>query len=62
MYVYYCAMTITDPEKKRLAQKSRLDVKICLDCKARNSRNATRCRKCHRNHLRLKNRTIRAKK
>ncbi len=55
-------MTITDPEKKRLAQKSRLDVKICLDCKARNSRNATRCRKCHRNHLRLKNRTIRAKK
>lgn len=55
-------MTITDPEKKRLAQEVRLHLKICLDCGVRNSIHANRCRKCHKNNLRLKNRTLRAKK
>ncbi len=55
-------MTITDPEKKILAQEVRLHLKICLDCGARNSIRAERCRKCHKSHLRLKNRALRAKK
>ena len=55
-------MPIADPEKKRIAQEIRLHMKICLNCGIRNSINATRCRKCHKDKLRLKNRALRAKK
>lgn len=55
-------MPITDPEKKALAQKARLYMKICFYCGARNSMDAKRCRKCHNNYLRLKNRTLGVKK
>ncbi|AJZ75101.1 50S ribosomal protein L40e [Candidatus Nitrosotenuis cloacae] len=55
-------MPITDPEKKRIAQGARLHMKICLNCGVRNSMAATRCRKCRTQYLRLKNRTLGAKK
>ncbi len=55
-------MPITDPEKKQLAQKARLYMKICFYCGARNSIDAKRCRKCHNSYLRLKNRTLGVKK
>ena len=53
-------MPITDPEKKRIAQQSRLVMKICFKCGARNDIAATRCRKCRNPYLRLKNRTLQA--
>jgi len=46
-------MPITDPEKKQIAQKARLYMKICFTCEARNPISATRCRKCHNSYLRL---------
>lgn len=55
-------MTITDAFKKQLAQKRRLFFKICLKCGARNSIVAERCRRCRNIQLRLKNRTLGAKK
>jgi len=55
-------MPITDPEKKQIAQKARLYMKICFYCGARNSMAAKRCRKCHNSYLRLKNRTLGIKK
>ncbi|HWP78033.1 MAG: 50S ribosomal protein L40e [Candidatus Nitrosotenuis sp.] len=55
-------MPITDPEKKRIAQAARLHMKICLHCGVRNSMAASRCRKCRGSFLRLKNRTLGAKK
>ncbi|MFB3047652.1 MAG: 50S ribosomal protein L40e [Nitrosopumilaceae archaeon] len=55
-------MPITDPEKKQLAVKARLHMKICFYCGARNSIVATRCRKCHNKYLRLKNRALGVKK
>ena len=55
-------MPVTDPEKKQIAQKARLHIKICFTCGARNPISATRCRKCHNNYLRLKNRTLGVKK
>ena len=36
-------MPVTDPEKKQIAQKARLHMKICFNCGARNSLAATRC-------------------
>ena len=55
-------MPVTDPEKKQIAQRERLYMKICFTCGARNPLRATRCRKCHNNYLRLKNRTLGVKK
>ena len=55
-------MTVTAPEKKQIAQKALLYIKICFNCGARNSLAATRCRKCHNSYLRLKNRTLGIKK
>ncbi|MCZ6582188.1 MAG: 50S ribosomal protein L40e [Thaumarchaeota archaeon] len=55
-------MPITDITKKQLAQKARLYFKICFYCGARNPMAATRCRKCRRSNLRLKNRTLGIKK
>ncbi len=55
-------MPIADPEKKQIAQKARLHLKICFNCGARNALAATRCRKCHHSALRLKNRALGAKK
>ena len=55
-------MPVTDPEKKKIAQKARLHMKICFNCGARNSLAATRCRKCHNKYLRLKNRALGIKK
>ncbi len=55
-------MPVTDPQKKQIAQKARLYMKICLSCGVRNSMAATRCRKCHNHYLRLKNRNLGIKK
>ena len=55
-------MPISDPLKKQIAQKARLNMKICFNCGARNSTAASRCRKCRNPYLRLKNRTLGAKK
>ena len=55
-------MPVTDTEKKQIAQKALLYIKICFACGARNSLAATRCRKCHNSYLRLKNRTLGIKK
>ena len=55
-------MPVTDPEKKQIAQRARLYMKICFNCGARNSLAATRCRKCHNKYLRLKNRALGIKK
>jgi len=55
-------MTVTDPERKSIEQQARLHMKICVNGGARNDINATRCRKCKNPYLRLKNRTLGAKK
>ena len=55
-------MPITDVTKRSIAQKRRLFFKICFDCGAKNPIGGTRCRKCHGSHMRLKNRTLGAKK
>lgn len=36
-------------------------IKICLRCKARNSANASKCRKCGSKYFRPKRRNLRAK-
>jgi len=46
-------MPVTDPEKKQIAQKALLHMKICFTCGARNPMSAARCRKCHNRYLRL---------
>jgi ubiquitin-large subunit ribosomal protein L40e len=55
-------MPITDATKKQIAQQRRLFFKICFKCGAKNHIAAERCRKCHSSALRLKNRTLGAKK
>ncbi|HEU4822885.1 MAG TPA: 50S ribosomal protein L40e [Nitrososphaeraceae archaeon] len=55
-------MPITDATKKQIAQQRRLFFKICFKCGAKNHIAAERCRKCRSNALRLKNRTLGAKK
>ncbi len=55
-------MPITDVTKRSIAQKRRLFFKICFDCGAKNPIGGTRCRKCHGSQMRLKNRTLGAKK
>jgi large subunit ribosomal protein L40e len=55
-------MPITDVAKKQLAQKRKLFFKICLRCGKKNAITATRCRRCRSDDLRLKNRTLGAKK
>ena len=55
-------MPVADPLKKRIAQKARLYMKICISCGARPDISATRCRKCRSTTLRLKNRTLGVKK
>ena len=55
-------MPITDVIKKQIAQQRRLFFKICFKCGAKNPIGAERCRKCHGNQMRLKNRTLGAKK
>ncbi|HEX5519714.1 MAG TPA: 50S ribosomal protein L40e [Candidatus Nitrosocosmicus sp.] len=55
-------MPITDVVKKQIAQKRRLFFKICFKCGSKNPIGAERCRKCHGNQMRLKNRTLGAKK
>lgn len=55
-------MPIADAFKKQIAQQRRLYFKICFKCSAKNNIDATRCRKCHSSQLRLKNRTLGAKK
>ncbi len=55
-------MPIADAVKKQIAQKRRLFFKICMRCGRKNSIEALRCRKCHSDDLRLKNRTLGVKK
>jgi large subunit ribosomal protein L40e len=54
-------MPLTDLVKKRIAQEHRLFMKICRDCGARNSSQATKCRKCRGKNLRWKKRELGAK-
>jgi len=53
---------ITDATKKQIAQHRRLFYKICFKCGGRNPISSERCRKCHSQKMRLKNRNIGAKK
>lgn len=62
MFFLKSYMPITDVIKKQIAQKRRLYFKICFKCGAKNPIGAERCRKCHGNQMRLKNRTLGAKK
>ena len=55
-------MPITDTIKKQIAQQRRLFYKICFKCGGRNPISATRCRKCHSQNMRLKNRATGSKK
>jgi Ribosomal protein L40E len=55
-------MPITDATKKQIAQQRRLFYRICFNCGGKNHIEASRCRKCHGKHMRLKNRTLGAKK
>ncbi|MEW5840131.1 MAG: 50S ribosomal protein L40e [Thermoproteota archaeon] len=55
-------MPITDPAKKQIAQQRRLYFKVCFKCGAKNHIDAEKCRKCHGNQMRPKNRTLGAKK
>ncbi|HEV8387046.1 MAG TPA: 50S ribosomal protein L40e [Nitrososphaera sp.] len=55
-------MPITDAAKKQIAQHRRLYFKICFKCGGKNPITASRCRKCHGSQMRLKNRTLGAKK
>ena len=55
-------MPIADAFKRQIAQHRRLYFKICFRCGAKNNIDATRCRKCHSHQMRLKNRTLGAKK
>ena len=43
-----------EPNLKLLAQNAQCKKKICRICYARLHKNATNCRKCHSNKLRLK--------
>ncbi len=42
------------PNLKQLAQSYSCNKKICRSCYARLNKNATHCRKCHSNNIRLK--------
>ena len=55
-------MPITDAAKKHIAQQRKLFFKICFKCGGKNPISASRCRKCHGSQMRLKNRTLGAKK
>ncbi|MGH9974914.1 MAG: 50S ribosomal protein L40e [Nitrososphaeraceae archaeon] len=55
-------MPITDATKKQIAQQRRLFFKVCFKCGGRNPISAERCRKCRGSQLRLKNRSLGAKK
>ena len=54
-------MPITDPEKKRIAQQARLVMRICFKCGCRNDVGATRCRKCRKPILEIKEQKSRRK-
>jgi len=51
-------MPVLDPIKKSIAQKHRLYMKICRDCRVRNAATATKCRKCKSKNLRWKKREL----
>ncbi len=44
------------------AEKELSEILVCLRCKTRNKKTATKCRKCGSKYLRRKNREVRAKK
>jgi len=47
-------MPIEDAEKKEIVKEALLNVSICRKCYARNSTNASNCRRCGSNRLRAK--------
>ena len=47
-------MPIEDAEKKEIVKNALLEVAICRKCFARNSKNATNCRRCGTTRLRAK--------
>ncbi|MGC8730234.1 MAG: 50S ribosomal protein L40e [Candidatus Micrarchaeia archaeon] len=48
--------------KFAVADAQLMSVKICKRCKARNSINSTKCRKCGYTALRMKNKVVKRKK
>ena len=62
LIILFELMPITDATKKQIAQHRRLFYKICFKCGGRNPISSDRCRKCHSQKMRLKNRNIGAKK
>ncbi|MCK4223171.1 50S ribosomal protein L40e [Candidatus Bathyarchaeota archaeon] len=51
-------MPVTDLEKKAIAQRHRLYMKICRHCGVRNAPSAVKCRKCRSKNLRWKKREL----
>ncbi|MDH5448912.1 MAG: 50S ribosomal protein L40e [Candidatus Bathyarchaeota archaeon] len=51
-------MPVTDLQKKTIAQRHRLYMKICRQCGARNAPSAVKCRKCRSKNLRWKKREL----
>ncbi|MCW3985196.1 MAG: 50S ribosomal protein L40e [Candidatus Bathyarchaeota archaeon] len=51
-------MPVTDLQKKAIAQRHRLHMKICRKCGARNAPTAVKCRKCRSKNLRWKRREL----
>ncbi|UCB59909.1 MAG: 50S ribosomal protein L40e [Candidatus Bathyarchaeota archaeon] len=51
-------MPVTDLQKKTIAQRHRLYMKICRECGVRNAPTAVKCRKCRSKNLRWKKREL----
>ncbi|MHA1820306.1 MAG: 50S ribosomal protein L40e [Promethearchaeota archaeon] len=49
-------MPITDPIKRKIAQRHLLYKSVCRHCGALNPLGAKKCRRCHRKNLRPKKR------
>ena len=52
-------MPISDPIKREIAAYHLLRYKVCRNCGAKISLNATKCRRCHSKNLRLKKQELR---
>ncbi|BCU68299.1 50S ribosomal protein L40e [Sulfolobales archaeon HS-7] len=55
-------MPINDPVKAQIVRKRLLEKKICRNCGATNSVEASKCRRCHSKNLRLKRKELASKK
>lgn len=55
-------MPVSDPLQREAAKKNLLNVKICMNCYARNPITATKCRRCGSKRLRYKRAKLAAKR